>query len=705
MVSKKKKKEKEQDLNQSPDYLAAHAKSQNESNSPEETENETLEDVFNEVVDYAIIRLDVKGTIQSWNKGAEKIKGYRAEEIIGKNYRIFYTNEDKAICLSDNLLAEAREKKRTSYEGWRVRKDGTRFWGSMTLTALHNKAGEVKGYLKVTRDLTAKKTAEDKYSNFVEELRIKNDELKHSEERYHKMVSEVLDYAIILLDKDGKILDWNKGAEKLKGYSSAEIVGKNFRLFYPKEEKDNRLPEHLLEEAVKHGSVVHEGWRIKKNGERFWGSVVITALHDNKGNVIGFSKVTRDITDRKVAEDKVSNLLEELRQTNQELRISEERYHKMIAEVQDYAIILLDREGNIQNWNSGAQLIKGYHPDEIVGKNFRLFYTKEDQANGLPKRLLTVARTSGKVAHEGWRVRKDGSRFWGSVVITALHNEENNVIGYSKVTRDLTEKKKADDALRQNAAQLDLKSKTLERLNAELTSFTYVASHDLKEPLRKIKIFASRIKEVDYSPEKVDEFVDKIMSSATKMQSLIENLLAYSQVSNDETQFEKVNLNSVLDSVKIDLEVLIHEKEGIIEADHLPVISGVNFQLHQLFLNLISNSLKFSQDNKPPYIKISSRMLTGPEVPSSTSDTSNKYHHISVMDHGIGFPQEQADKIFEAFHRINKKGPIAGTGIGLAIVKKIVENHNGVISAEGNPGEGAIFNIYLPIEGNSVLSD
>jgi PAS domain S-box-containing protein len=662
-----------------------------------EEQVETVEDILNEVVDYAIIKLDESGTIRSWNKGAENIKGYAAKEIIGKNYRIFYTSDDKANQLSDKLLLEAKEKNRTSYDGWRVRKDGSRFWGSMTLTALHDKTGRVKGYLKVTRDLTARKKADDKYSNFVEELRIKNEELKKSEERYHKMVSEVQDYAIILLDREGKILDWNKGAEKLKGYRASEIVGKNFRLFYPKEEKDNRLPDQLLDLAAKNGSTLHDGWRIKKDGERFWGSVVITALHDDNGNIIGYSKVTRDLTDKKIAEDKVNNLLEELHQLNDELKRSEERYHKMISEVQDYAIILLDVAGNIENWNTGAEVIKGYKPEEIIGRNFRVFYSKEDQINGLPGRLLNEARQVGKVTHEGWRVRKDGSRFWGSVVITALHDEDNNIIAFSKVTRDLTERKKSEDALKQTAAQLDLKSKSLERVNAELSSFTYVASHDLKEPLRKIKTFAARIKDVNYEPHKVEEFVDKITASANRMQSLIENLLAYSLVSNDEADFEKVNLNSVLEAVKSDLEILIADKGAIIKSDPLPTIFGITYQLHQMFLNLISNALKFGKENETPVVTISCKLLTGPEVPGA-APSSNTYHHIAIRDQGIGFAPEQADKIFDAFHRINKKGPISGSGIGLAIVKKTVENHNGIINAESALGKGAVFNIYLPQE-------
>jgi PAS domain S-box-containing protein len=661
---------------------------------------DTVVGLFDAVEDYAIIQLDLKGTIKSWNKGAEQIKGYEASEIIGKNYRIFYTSEDKAEKLSDRLLEEARQQGRTSYEGWRVRKDGTRFWGSMTLTTLHNETGTAVGFLKITRDITAKKIAEDTYSNFVEELKVKNEELAKSEERYHKMIAEVKDYAIILLDKDGRILDWNEGAEKLKGYSANEIIGKSFRLFYPKTEKDARLPQKLLLEAEKKGSVVHEGWRLRKNGDRFWGNIVITALHNDAGDVVGFSKVTRDLTDKKIAEDKLSNLIEELSQSNEELKKSEQRYHKMIAEVQDYAIILLDIDGRIENWNTGAEVIKGYTPQEILGKSFTIFYTKEDRQAGLPYQLLDEARTKGKVTHEGWRVRKDGSQFWGSVVITALHDDANNVIGFSKVTRDLTERREGEEATKRSAAQLDLKNKTLERLNTELSSFTYIASHDLKEPLRKIKTFTSRIRDVDFSREKSEDYLAKIELSAQKMQRLIENLLSYSQITNDESSFEKVDLNEVLQSAKSDLEILIAEKNAKITAGRLPAISGIQFQLQQLFLNLISNSLKFSKEGVRPEVKITARVIKGPDVPSMDSKNgSHKYHHLSFADNGIGFGSENADKIFEAFQRLNVKGAIGGTGIGLAIVKKVVENHNGIVSAEGNPGKGAVFNVYIPIEG------
>jgi PAS domain S-box-containing protein len=317
----------------------------------------------------------------------------------------------------------------------------------------------------------------------------------------------------------------------------------------------------------------------------------------------------------------------------------------MIEEVQDYAIILLDEFGNIQNWNTGAQVIKGYQPAEIIGKNFRVFYTKEDQLNGLPDKLLEQARTHGKVSHEGWRVRKDGTLFWGSVVITALHGLSGEILGFSKVTRDLTERKNAEDSLRRSAAQLDLKNKALERLNAELSSFTYVASHDLKEPLRKIQVYASMIEDAGPGATRSVEHLAKIRQSAWRMQNLIDNLLAYSQVSNDSnSKIEKVDLNEILNNEQADLEIPIRDKSVSIVSDPLPVVNGIDYQLHQLFLNLVSNAIKFSRPGVNPEIIITAGKLRGPEIPGGISKSGNTYHHIAFKDngsiHGMHSPEQ-----------------------------------------------------------------
>ncbi|HYE54692.1 MAG TPA: PAS domain S-box protein, partial [Chitinophagaceae bacterium] len=204
---------------------------------------------------------------------------------------------------------------------------------------------------------------------------LRKETLRQSEEQHHRMVEEIEDYAIILLDRDGYIQNWNKGAEKIKGYKPEEIIGKNFRQFYTEGDRRDHLPERLLNQAVENGRATHEGWRVRKDGTLFWGNIVITALHDDTGDVVGFTKVTRDLTERKKAEDQQAEYTRNLAETNEALRRSEERYHKMVEEVRDYAILLMDKDGNIQNWNKGAENIKGYKSEEIIGKNFRQFYT------------------------------------------------------------------------------------------------------------------------------------------------------------------------------------------------------------------------------------------------------------------------------------------------------------------------------------------
>ena len=653
-----------------------------------------FERLISEVDDYAILLLDLRGHVLSWNKGAERIKGYTADEIIGKSFKLFYPQDDIQNGLPELILKEAYSQGKATHEGWRIKKSGHRFWGSTTMTALHNREGQVTSYLKVTRDLTDKKIAEDKYSNMLEELRLKNEELKREEERYHKMVAEVQDYAIILLDPDGTVRDWNKGAEHVKGYSAAEIIGKNFRLFYTQEDKETNLPMRLLQEAALNGSVNHQGYRVRKDGTRFWGSVTITALHDHVGNVIGYSKVTKDLTEHKAAEERVSIFTQQLQQANEDLRRSEERYQKMISEVQDYAILLLNKKGEIQNWNTGAELIKGYKANEIIGKSFLQFYFPEDIERGIPQKLLKDAAQIGKATSEGWRKRRDGSRFWASVVITALHDSDGQIIGFSKVTRDLTDRKKAEDAVKQNALDLEVKNHELERLNAELSSFAYVVSHDFKEPIRKIQVFAGRQLEADKSIEDVRNFANKIIESAERMQTLMESLLKYSRISNDDSVREVVDLNNIVSAVKGDLELMINEKGATIETSRLPKVSCIAFQLHQVFLNLVSNAIKFSHPDRKPHLTITATSVSSKEVPEQLIVKNRDYLRITFSDNGIGFDPDQCEKIFDVFKQLGPRDK-RGTGIGLAIVKKVALNHNGDVIADAAPGKGANFHVFI----------
>lgn len=380
--------------------------------------------------------------------------------------------------------------------------------------------------------------------------------------------------------------------------------------------------------------------------------------------------------------------------------ISNEIYHRMIVEIEDYAILMINREGIVMNWNRGAEKIKGYRADEIIGKNFRLFYTDKDRLAGVPDQLIAEAEKNNRAQHEGWRVRKDGTKFWGSVVITALHDDNGNIIGFSKVTRDLTERMQAEEALKETANELARKNRELDAMNQELASFAYVSSHDLQEPLRKIQTFATRIAETEAETlsAKAKDYFSRMQNAALRMQRLIEDLLSYSRTNTGEKIFEAVNLNNLVNEVKNDLRELIDTKQAVISVSPLPTLQVIKFQFAQLLTNILSNALKFSKQDVVPQIKISHQIIEGREVESNHADLKKQYHKISISDNGIGFEPEHKHKIFEVFQRLHGRSEYSGTGIGLAICKKIVDNHGGVITGEGNLEEGATFTIYLPVK-------
>jgi PAS domain S-box-containing protein len=253
------------------------------------------------------------------------------------------------------------------------------------------------------------------------------------ESAFRLMVEGVLDYAIFMLDQTGHVISWNRGAERIKGYRPEDILGRHFSTFYPPEDIAARKPQRELETAVADGRLEDEGWRVRKDGTRFWANVVITALFDNTGELRGFGKVTRDMTER--------------RRDQEALRASEERFRLLVHGVRDYGIFMLDQTGHVISWNAGAERVKGYRAEEILGRHFSTFYPPEDIATGKPERELEVAVAEGSLEDEGWRLRKDGTRFWANVVITALFAETGELRGFGKVTRDMTERRRADQEL------------------------------------------------------------------------------------------------------------------------------------------------------------------------------------------------------------------------------------------------------------------
>ncbi|WP_295770009.1 ATP-binding protein [uncultured Mucilaginibacter sp.] len=358
------------------------------------------------------------------------------------------------------------------------------------------------------------------------------------------------------------------------------------------------------------------------------------------------------------------------------------RILNMIEEIEDYAIIVLDSNGNIENWNKGAQRIKGYNPNEVIGQHFRMFYTDADKAIKKPETLINLARTKGRSIDEGWRVRKDGTRFWGSITITAIHDNERNVIGYTKVTRDLTDKMTAAEAASLHLAQLQVQ-------NQELEQFVYIASHDLQEPLLTISNFIDMLK-VDYGHALQDDdaqlYMGFIEDAASRMRNLIKDLLDYSRLGKTK-QTEQVDVNELLQHIISDLDTRIAATQTKIIFNNLPVVTGYRTELRQLFQNLITNAIKFSKKDEPPVIKITA-------TPNNVTGWE-----FTVQDNGIGVDAKYHEKIFLIFQRLHNRDEYPGNGIGLANCKKIVSMHNGNISVQSEEGAGSRFYFTLNIDG------
>jgi PAS domain S-box-containing protein len=274
------------------------------------------------------------------------------------------------------------------------------------------------------------------------------------EERFRLFLEGVQDYAIFMLDTDGRVSTWNAGAERAKGYKASEIIGRHFSSFYPEEDVRARRPQRLLDLAIKEGHAEDEGWRVRKDGSKFWASVTITPVRDARGKLLGFGKVTRDLSER--------------RRTELALRRSEERSRLFIDAVQDYAIFMLDPEGCVSTWNTGAERLKGYKASEIIGQHFSRFYPEEDMRAGKPAWELDVASNGGRFEDEGWRIRKDGSKFWANVIITAIKDREGVLLGFSKVTRDFTERMLTQKSLEASRRKLQESEKSLRELSLHL---------------------------------------------------------------------------------------------------------------------------------------------------------------------------------------------------------------------------------------------
>ena len=585
-----------------------------------------------QIRDYAIFALDPQGVILSWNAGAEAVKGYTPDEIIGQHFSVFYTDDDRRAGLPLQLLDAARRDGRVEHTGWRVRKDGTRFWADVVITALHDDNGAIIGYGKVTRDLTEQHALEES--------------LRHSEERFRTLVSQVRDYAIFALDRHGIIETWNAGAEAVKGYTPDEIIGQHFSVFYTDEDRRAGLPLQLLDEARAFGRVEHTGWRVRKDGTRFWADAIITALYDDQGSLTGYAKVTRDLTDQHDLE--------------LQLRENESRFRLLVSQVVDYSIIALDAQGIIQSWNAGAEAVKGYEASEILGKHFSVFYTEDDRRAGLPYRLLEEARLRGRVEHTGWRVRKDGTRFWGDVVITALYDDNGRLTGFGKVTRDLTERMQLDSAR---------------------DSFFASISHDLKTPLTAIKGFAGLLDTADGARRA--DIARRLEINADRLSVLVDDLVEYAKLRAGQVPlvWSLVSFGDIVRDSLRNLGPVLSEHQVVFDEEPVEVEADPHV-MERVVGNLLSNAVKYSPKGSKVAITLS---------------TALDKARLVVSDQGRGILPEDLPLIFDEFERGKLAQSDGGSGLGLASVKQLVALHGGHVRIESEVGEGTQVTIELPI--------
>ncbi|HWJ58640.1 MAG TPA: PAS domain S-box protein [Sphingomicrobium sp.] len=487
--------------------------------------------------------------------------------------------------------------------------------------------------------------------------------------RFELLVQSVTDYAIYMLDPEGRVTSWNAGAQRIKKYTADEIIGEHFSRFYTPEERERQVPRIALETAVREGRFEAEGWRVRKDGSRFWANVVIDPIREPSGKLIGFAKVTRDLTERKAAEE--------------ELRASEERFRLLVQSVTDYAIYMLDREGRVSSWNSGAERFKGYRAGEIMGKHFSQFYTDEERQAEVPRIALETAEREGRFEAEGWRVRKDGSRFWASVIIDPIRNDEGELIGFAKVTRDLSEKRAIEEQLRQSQ-----KMEAVGQLTGGL-------AHDFNNLLTGISgsLEMMRMRIAQGRMADFERYSLAAQGAVKRAAALTHRLLAFAR--RQTLDPKPTNANRLLSS----LEELIRRTVGLDIAVEIVGASGLwptlvdPNQLENAVLNLCINARDAMPDGGKLTIETANKWMD--ERAARRHDLQvGQYVSICVTDTGVGMTPEIAAKAFEPFFTTKPIGE--GTGLGLSMIYGFARQSGGQVRIYSEVGEGTTMCIYLP---------
>ncbi|MET0981874.1 MAG: PAS domain S-box protein [Telluria sp.] len=492
------------------------------------------------------------------------------------------------------------------------------------------------------------------------------------EQRFQYLISGISDYAIYMLDPDGHVSSWNAGAQRFKGYLAPEILGEHFSRFYTPEDRASSLPARALATALAEGKYEAEGWRMRQDGTRFWASVVIDPIYDEQGTLLGYAKITRDITDK--------------RQAEQALRASEERFRLLVQGVTDYAIYMLLPEGTVSNWNVGAERIKGYMADEIVGEHFSRFYTEEDRASGMPQRALGTAAREGRYESEGWRVRKDGTRFWAHVVIDAIHDDMGQLLGFAKITRDLTEKKKADAALVE-ANEALFQAQKMESIG----QLTGGIAHDFNN-LLSVLASGLEVLALGRGGSADAKTFESMRRAVDRGATMTQQLLAFARQQPLQPETRSVNrlisgFESVLRRAVNDAIVFQVRLDPKVRPT---VIDSARFE--SALLNLVVNARDAMPEGGHLQLESAAVELVEHEVRGLAPGS---YVRVTVSDTGTGMSPETAGRAFEPFYTTKEVGK--GTGLGLSQVYGFIKQSGGEVTIGTAPGEGTAISIFLPV--------
>lgn len=491
--------------------------------------------------------------------------------------------------------------------------------------------------------------------------------------RFELLVQSVTDYAIYMLSPTGVVISWNAGARRFKGYEDQEIIGQHFSRFYTAEDQATGLPARALATAEREGRFEAEGWRVRKDGERFWASVVIDPIRDPSGKLIGFAKVTRDLSERRAAQE--------------ELRRSEERFRILVQGVTDYAIYMLDPVGTITSWNTGAERFKGYTADEILGQNFARFYSEEDRMAGVPSRALETAEREGRYEAEGWRIRKDGSRFWAHVIVDTIRDSAGELVGFAKVTRDLTERRQAQQAL-DDAREAIFQSQKMDAIG----KLTGGVAHDFNNLLAVIMGSLDLARQRLASGADISRYIDNAMTAAERGATLTQRMLAFAR--KQELRLQSVDCTGLVHNMADLLKTTLGTSVTI--ETHFPLsLSAAQAdpaQLELAILNLAVNARDAMAAGGRILIEGSEVTILPEERPNVRS---GRYVRLSIIDEGEGMDEATLNRACEPF--FTTKGIGKGTGLGLSMVHGFAEQCGGALTLVSEPGTGTTVSLWLPV--------